>query len=246
MPESLPGNRTSPASIISTLKELVALLRDACLLILAVLLIAFPANLNDLLVTAGFKKGSIAGFEWEAVVKSDQALKDALARINELTAQNQQFDQLLKEARARAADPQEKARLQALEDQNRSLRAATAETTSSVRATIASTSAVVAQAQAVVAEHTQWGIVFGGDSTLKEAQYEVGPAARKLGLRNSGIYLRQGSYRSVALTSDRGEAEQLLIAAKRRREDAYIVSMQNWCVDPVPRDGFTECGAARP
>src|SRR5512142_1802803 len=49
-------------------KTVINLVRDALLLSLLVMLIAFPGPLNAILVKAGFTKASIAGFEWEKQV----------------------------------------------------------------------------------------------------------------------------------------------------------------------------------
>ena len=73
-----------------------------------------------------------------------------------------------------------------------------------------------------------WGVVFGGDTALADAKHEIKTIASKLGLTNAAIYYGQGSYRSVATTTDRLQAERLLLKAKERRKDSYIVNMSTW------------------
>ena len=46
-------------------KDLFALLRDFSLFLLAALLLLFPAQLNDILMRAGFEEGSVVGFKWK-------------------------------------------------------------------------------------------------------------------------------------------------------------------------------------
>jgi hypothetical protein len=88
---------------------------------------------------------------------------------------------------------------------------------------------------------TIWGVVYSGDKTLESANYEIGPAAQKFGISNAAIYYRQGSFRSVATSVSRSIAENTLLAAQKRRSDAYIVNMTNWCPNVVERTGYFEC-----
>jgi cell division septum initiation protein DivIVA len=100
-----PGLRASIAALVNLGKDLVALLRDASLLLLAVLLLAFPARFNDLLVAAGFKEGSVAGFKWQANLDdSNDALKAAQDTISELQRKNDELAKTLTEAGARVAE----------------------------------------------------------------------------------------------------------------------------------------------
>jgi hypothetical protein len=229
-------------SFLSTWKDVVALLRDTFLLALVVLLLAFPTTLNGLLVSAGFEEGSIVGFKWKAkLVDSDQALKEAQANITDLTTQNEKLSKALADAQARTNDPTEKLQLADLEEENKKLKQASAKVEANVQVTIASNAALVEKAQTATAANVQWGVVYGGDTNLDAAKYEVGAAAQKYGLTNASIFFRQGSFRSVATASDRAEAEQLLFKAKSRRSDAYIVNMSKWCSRTAQKAEYTEC-----
>lgn len=86
-----------------------------------------------------------------------------------------------------------------------------------------------------------WGVVFGGDTTLKAAKYEVNDVARKYGLENTKIYYRNGSYRSVSVLATQKEAEAALHKAKLRRKDSYIVNLRNWCPDAIKNDSLLIC-----
>ncbi len=86
-------------------KDSVALLRDAALLMLAVLLLVFPKTLNNVLTSAGFEEGSIVGFKWKAkLVESDEALNSAKATIASLQTQLDKTTFLLKKAQTRVDD----------------------------------------------------------------------------------------------------------------------------------------------
>jgi len=53
----------------------------------------FPATINDRLIKAGFKKGSIAGFEWEAQIKSATEETKIVAQTVERASEN--YDMLI-------------------------------------------------------------------------------------------------------------------------------------------------------
>ena len=236
------SNPDSKSTFLSTWKDLVALVRDTLLLALVVLLLAFPTTFNNLLVSAGFEEGSIVGFKWKAkLVESDQALKEAQANITDLTAQNEKLSRALAAAQARSGDPAEKLLLTKLEDENNKLKQASAKVEASVQVTIASNAVLVEKAQTSSGATLQWGVVYGGDTDLAAAQYEVETAAKKYGLTNTSIFFRQGSFRSVATAADRSDAEQLLFKAKNRRSDAYIVNLNTWCPNRTAKAGYTEC-----
>ena len=229
------------ASPLNMWKDLVTLLRDALLLALGVLLVLWPSQFNDLLVRAGFEEGSVVGFRWKGkLVESDQALKEANATITDLQTQNEKLLKELGNAQAKSADPEAQKRIAQLQQDNRKLADAANQVESKVQVTIAANAPLVEKAQAA-AGTTQWAVVYGGDTRLEEARYEVTTVAQKLGLANAAVYLRQGSYRSVAVADPREAAEQALFKAKSRRSDAYIVSMSKWCPKASQKDGYFEC-----
>lgn len=236
------SQQKSSGSFLSTWKDLVALVRDTFLLALVVLLLAFPTTFNSLLVSAGFEEGSIVGFKWKAkLVESDQALKEAQANITDLTTQNEKLSKALADAQAKSNDPSEKLLLTEIEEENKKIKLASAKVEANVQVTIASSAALVEQAQTSSSAIVQWGVVYGGDTDLAGAQYEVGTVAQQFGITNASIFFRQGSFRSVATASDRSEAEQLLFKAKSRRGDAYIVNMSKWCPRTAQKADYAEC-----
>lgn len=88
-----------------------------------------------------------------------------------------------------------------------------------------------------------WGVVFGSDRTLDAARDELRRASRS-GVDGAAIYLRNGYYVSIALCADRAEAERVMRIVRVFRRDTYVVDMRTWCVQPEPRAGHVECGAA--
>ena len=53
-------------------KDTLTSIREGMIILVLVLLLAFPNWINKRLVEAGFTKGSIAGLEWEAKVEESQ------------------------------------------------------------------------------------------------------------------------------------------------------------------------------
>lgn len=86
-----------------------------------------------------------------------------------------------------------------------------------------------------------WGVVFGGDTSLESAKHEVTVTAKRMSLSDARIYLRNKSYRSVAVFADRSAAEEALGKARVVRSDAYLVDMSKWCPIVIERQGFQEC-----
>ena len=134
-------------SWISLGKDLVSLLRDGALFVLAVLLVAFPVQFNSILVDAGFKEGSLAGFKWQPFVKSNQALVEAQAKISELQRENNEQAKALAEARALLTDSALKQRIAKLEENNIALKESTGLVQSSVAQTIKTNDTLIEKAQ---------------------------------------------------------------------------------------------------
>ena len=236
-------NLDSASSYVAVGKDTVSLLRDVALFVLAFLLLVFPETFNGLLTKAGFKEGSIAGLKWEATVKkNDEALVKANSVISELTNQNQSLAKLLEEAQAKVSDTTLKQQINQIQDKNAALTAASSAVEASVQSTLADNAQVLKQAQRGNDETVQWGVVYSGDADLESAKYEVGSAvAGKYQLPNASIFHRQGSYRAVSVVGSRTEAQQVLLRAKQRRADAYIVNLHDWCPSSTSKEGYREC-----
>jgi len=223
-------------------KDLVALLRDLVLFILALLLLFFPTTFNSVLSNAGFEEGSFVGFKWKPkLLNSDATLKEAQALIIDLREQNDKMSKALADAQGKCNDPALKEQFAKLEETNKQLNVNSSKVENSVASTIASNAPLVEKVQNEVDTNTKWGVVFSGDAKLDVAKYEIETIAPKLGIPNASIYFRQGSYRSVSVVNSRLEAQQVLPKARQRRADAYIVNMSNWCPKSNEKNGYREC-----
>jgi TRAP-type mannitol/chloroaromatic compound transport system substrate-binding protein len=241
MPEQ-NNNRSSLSGLVAIGKDLVAMLRDTMLLLLAILLMGWPQAINSILVDAGFEEGSFAGLKWKAKLnQTDGALVKAQATIVDLKDQNDKLNKALSEVKSQIDNPEVKANITKLEQLNTQLVENATKVQASVESNISANAPLVQKIQASTGTVVTWGIVYGGDQNLNAAEYEIQTIAPKLGLTNVAIYYRQGSYRSVATTTDRLQAEQFLNKAKERRKDSYIVNMSTWCPNTTQKDGYFEC-----
>lgn len=230
------------SGFVATGKDLVAMLRDGMLLLIAVLLIGWPQTINSILVEAGFEEGSFAGVKWKAkLTQSDETLLKAQATIADLREQNEKLNKALSEVKSQIASAEVKEDIAKLDQLNVRLTASSAKVQAAVETTTSANAPLIQKVQASTGTVATWGVVYGGDRTLGDAKYEVQTIAPKLGLTNAAIYYRNNSFRSVATTTDRLQAEQLLKKAKERRKDSYLVNMSTWCPSTTERNGYVEC-----
>lgn len=237
------GGRSSLSMMVTTGKDVVALLRDAALLFLALLLLGWPEQFNATLVRAGFESGSIVGLQWKAKVsQQDKEIVAAQATIADLKAQNAKLEKALEEARPKIADVDLKGRITELENINEVVLPAASLVQGALQKSITANAEFVRQYQVSGnAPAENWAVVFGGDATLEEAKHETEVVAVKLGIEDARIYYRQGSFRSVVVAIDRVQANQFLGVLKKPRGDAYIVNMSTWCPRVDAREGYMEC-----
>jgi hypothetical protein len=97
--------------LVENAKGIVSITRDGVITLILILLLVVPATINKSLVSAGFKKGNIAGFEWEAVrdnvEDNNKKLGEATTTIETLQDQLTKTEAALKEsetARLKLAD----------------------------------------------------------------------------------------------------------------------------------------------
>lgn len=130
-------NESRISNVISLGKDIISLLRDGALLVLAILLVVFPLKFNAILVGAGFKEGNVAGFKWQSsLVSSNQALEEAQAKISELQRVSNEQVKALSEAKVLLSDTALKQRITNIEKDNITQKESTGIVQSSVAHTI--------------------------------------------------------------------------------------------------------------
>lgn len=85
-----------------------------------------------------------------------------------------------------------------------------------------------------------YGVVFGSDRTLAAARDEIDRAAAK-GVKDAGVYFRNGYFASIAAAASQAEADRILGIVRAFGTDPYAARMQSWCRQPQARDGYVEC-----
>ena len=161
---------------VSLGKDLVSLLRDGAIFILALLLIVFPIQFNSILVKAGFEEGSLVGFKWKSkLVESDKALKDAQATISNLQAKNDELVKALEDTNAKLKDPTLMKRAEKLQDENSRLKDATQQVQATVSNAIESNIPLVEKALSSTA----------GRATSPRAKSDFSVGLQTLGVSDS-------------------------------------------------------------
>lgn len=86
-----------------------------------------------------------------------------------------------------------------------------------------------------------YGVVFGSDEDAAGAQAEIDKYTPTT-FAKTGIYLRDGKYRSVALTNNKEEAEKYHDIAKGLPYGTEsIKTMDTWCANPERTDNYWRC-----
>lgn len=139
------------SSIVATataiLKDFISLLRDSALLLLAVLLVAFPTQFNTILTDAGFEEGSVVGFKWKSkLIESNRALEDAQQTISTLQGKNDELLKALSDANSKSPDPKLLEQLKTLEKENEDLKTTTLNVQARVTESIESNAPLVEMA----------------------------------------------------------------------------------------------------
>ncbi|NVJ51698.1 MAG: hypothetical protein HWE13_12520 [Gammaproteobacteria bacterium] len=112
--------------MVALAKDITVLFRDAAIIILTVLLLAFPIKFNSILVEAGFEEGSVVGFKWKSkLVESNEALSKANESIESLKLENEQLLKALDDANEKLSDSQFKEKVATLKENNSKVNRAT-------------------------------------------------------------------------------------------------------------------------
>ncbi len=98
----MPDSASPTQRFAAVSKDLVAALRDGVVFVLFLLLLAMPDTIRGRLVSAGFTKGSIAGFEWEA---SLERTKETAQSVSQAKRENAALLAQIGEVNERVDDP---------------------------------------------------------------------------------------------------------------------------------------------
>jgi hypothetical protein len=228
---------------VTVAKDITATARDAALLLLGVLLIVFPSTFNGILVSAGFEEGSIAGMKWKSKLQSaDQALKVTTSKIAELQAQLMSNQKLLKKAQPGITDPDLAAAVAEVVAGNNAVDKSASAVQISSAGVINKNAAYVAKAtNALNLGSEGFAVVFGTDTNLESARYEVDVVAKKLGIPDAKIFYRNDGFVSASVAPSIEQANATLVLARKRRPDSYVVSIKTWCPSQKAEERMIRC-----
>jgi len=175
----------------------------------------------------------------EILKKNLSAAKESIIKVNDCFSSAEKL----------ATCAKDKDLLEQLVQQQSEISQAKANAQKSITAiekTLSSNAKSINSAEALVApQDGQWGIVFGGDTSEDAARDEINRAKAK-NVSSLAIYLRQASYRSVAMFGNKKEASRALSQLRGINAGAYVVELTTWCPSPkrIARTGsyqFFEC-----
>jgi thiamine biosynthesis lipoprotein ApbE len=91
--------------MLEKIKDILALIREAALVILFFLLLIFPGCFNTILVNAGFTEGNVMGFTWkekaqQSMETADSSQQVAQAATNRLDEMQKKLDNISKKLSA--------------------------------------------------------------------------------------------------------------------------------------------------
>ena len=156
-------------------KDVVSALRDGVLIILFVLLIFAPTTIKDRLVSAGFTKGSIGGFEWEAQIKSAaEQTKTVGNTVGQATENYSRLIERLSELEKKVTDPTVRAEVKNLGEVAETSRAELTTADRALKRSLATQQQVVAEIASSPVADSGW-MFLGRVNEDKSAWYVNSP-----------------------------------------------------------------------
>lgn len=214
-------------------------LRDVLIAGLILFCIARPDVVRSWLGALGVSKATFLGFELSPVSEKELAKEIDLIRqqrdaaVFEKNRFAEKAANALREVeRLRGSNPSLSGEIAALDASAKAVPAAGPGARTQSR--------LIDNAQQTLGDAEGWAVVFGGDPTLAAARTEI-DWARRNGLDDVGVVLRQRVFRSAVFVPTAEAAEGAKAVVSRRRPDAYVVNLASWCADLVEKDGYREC-----
>ena len=146
-----PARENAIDRTLSRGKDSVALIRDALLLMLGMLLLLFPSTFNNVLTKAGFEEGSFAGLKWKAkLVETTDQLSKAEGAVKDLQKQLDKTTRLLNSAQAQIPDDRLRRSIAVLNEENNQVKVESSKVQASVASTIRANALLVEKARASI------------------------------------------------------------------------------------------------
>jgi hypothetical protein len=225
---------------ITSAKDLLGLMREACIVLLFVLVLATPEWFGSLVQRSGITKVSAFGVEWEKQIKvsSDQA-KDAGEAIAKIEDRVKDLGERLTKVRERSTEPGVRAQLALLVVDVGRLITDTQDADRATKKSLKTQQHVIAQVSPTTAETTGWmylGMATGSAQAWKDGRPRkidpVALSALKPGTRvrtKEDVYLRAdtgkdaGNLPRVTSVLPGGEQVEILTVDYHARADGLAV-----------------------
>ena len=160
-------------TFVAVMKDVVSALRDSVLLFLFLLLLFAPTTINDRLVSAGFTKGSIGGFEWAAQMKSAaEETKTIGQTVGQATENYSKLIDRLSELEKKVTDPTLKAEVKNIGGVAETSRVELTTADRALKRSLAIQQQVVAQIGSSLVADAGW--MFLGKVTEDKTAWSVG------------------------------------------------------------------------
>lgn len=157
----------------AVMKDVVSALRDSVLFLLFVLLLFAPASIKARLAAAGFTKGSIGGFEWEAQIKSAaEQTKTVGQTVGQATENYSKLIERLGELEKKVTDPTVKAEVKNIGVVAETSRVELTTADRTLKRSLATQQQVVAQMALSVVDDSGW--MFLGKVTEDKTAWVAG------------------------------------------------------------------------
>lgn len=223
---------------------MIALCRDAFILGLIIYLLCNPPAIANYLEKSGLDEVAFLGVTAKRkVVAATNSIQESQATIGLLKQQLDSALNVVNIGTTKCSDTMfQRLAKHVLSERSRTI--ATANSTQEQNNNVLISAApIVRREQAAISSASKWGVVYGADISLSDANYEVMRAAKMPDLPKAEVFLRQGIYRSVIVLDNRDDADAVLenMKTKLRERSPYIVVMDKWCPDVRQKDGYQEC-----
>lgn len=150
-------NKSAIAQFSAAMKDVVSILRDTTIFLIFMLLLFAPSIINERLAAAGFTKGNIAGFEWQAQIRSaTETTRTAGQTVEQATENYDQLIERINELEAQVSDPAVQRELNAINSVAKDSRTELATADQAIKRSLVAQQQLTTQFAPQLIEETGW------------------------------------------------------------------------------------------
>jgi hypothetical protein len=175
----MASDSSGVASVSSVVKDVISTLRDSVVFLVFLLLLLAPGTIKQRLHAAGFTKGNIAGFEWQAELeKAAEQTKSAGESVEEVAKNYDELLARIAELEKKVTNPEVKATLRDIGETAEQSRAQLATADKGLKRSLATQQEIVSQVSPSAGTDSGW-IYLGKVSEDKTTWAEGSPKTIK-------------------------------------------------------------------